>query len=148
MEIIASWAANKMVQLVVAGLALIGVILIPVAIRQAIEIHGISLFGLYAYDGLEKQRDDAKTAKKTAEADRDTWKGNADTLKKGLGVCNASIDQLGAAGDTLAAEAREALARLSGMQAELDAARKRLAAVPGSTQSCPQVDAIFAGAFR
>ena len=99
-------------------------------------------------NGAWKAEANAKRAEKKAEDDRDGWKKATDDFQGGLNTCNASVLGWKTAGDKATAEATANLAKLNAAQASLDAARKRLAAVPKSTDVCPSVDAVFTGAFQ
>jgi hypothetical protein len=57
-----AWASNRIVQLVVGALAIVGVIAAPIAVWQTFEIDGFSLFGWTIADGLRNEAANTKTA--------------------------------------------------------------------------------------
>ena len=73
---------------------------------------------------------------------------NVAVLKSGLARANASIALLAARGRAATAQAQTAVDKAARAQAALSVARHRLASVPRSNETCPAVQAIFAGAFQ
>lgn len=91
MATVMAWFANKLVVLVVCGLALVGVVAGPIAAYEAVEINGIHL-GIFGWNvaivtGLRQEAADAT-------ANYNTCKANRVTLQSVLDRQNGQIDDL------------------------------------------------------
>ncbi|HCE08610.1 MAG TPA: hypothetical protein DEQ40_08420, partial [Oxalobacteraceae bacterium] len=85
-----TWLANKTAMLVVVLLAILGVIMTPVAVVQTVRLDGITVpfFGWHLVDGALEAAADAKR-------DLGTCRTNTKTLQGGIDKQNASIAALG-----------------------------------------------------
>lgn len=143
LELLTGWLAKKAVAIGVTALALLGLVLIPVAAAQYVQIHGFWFFG----EGLK-----AEAARLHQEIDEPVTGyrarlsaalGRANSFETGLNTCNASVDALHKQGaqDTAAAEARLAAERAK--SAALNQRVGALLAAKSTGDICHDADALI-----
>lgn len=139
-----AWLAGKVGKLAVYGLALAGVILIPVAAWQHVTINGWPFVG-GGLRGEVAALDRGINAPVTGYVARlARAEGNSKALDGALGLCSASVERLGLEGK---ARTDEAQARLDRERARGEALSRRvgalLAAQPTTDDLCASAEAFI-----
>lgn len=124
---VAAWATNKVLTIFVCVLALLGLIMTPVAAVQNVRLDGISLFGWHLVDGAVQARDVAYAARDKALSDLGTCNANTKGLRAAINTQNASISALGK--ETADAKARAAAAILAAKAGRQGAAANQRAII-------------------
>ena len=122
---IAKWAGSKIVVVIVAVLALCGIIFTPVAVYQAFEINGYQILW-WGAPGLKAQLETAQDTNKTLT-------NSVTNLTGGLKTCNASVDAAEAAGVKKGKDTQKAAdAKQAGVDAALKEQGRLFAIKPGA----------------
>lgn len=111
-----AWIASKAGQLLVIGLAIIGLLCGPLALWQAIEINGVSVFGwtiAHGYKDAEKLYEAEQTQNKKLQHDYDSVSAAAK-------ACSNQTALWKSRADTAAAEFARTLGELSKARAQVD----------------------------
>lgn len=138
---IEGWLAGKLSGIIIFAVACLSVILLPMVVVQTVRIDGLDLGGWYAVDGYKPLYERALT-------ELVTLRGNNHALEHGLETCNASVDALKKAGDTMTANAQALIAAANGLQPPLAAAAAAVRAMKSSNEKCPVADAIISRGFQ
>lgn len=138
---IATWLADKVWGIVIFCVACLSVILLPALVVQTVRINGITILGWSITDGYKPlyEKDEAALV---------TLRGNNAALSDGIKVCNASVDQLHAAGAKATADAQAAIADREKDAAAYLANIAALKKIKSTNEKCPVGDSILNGAFQ
>lgn len=113
---VAAWLTNKAAMIAVCVLALVGVVAGPVALWEAVEINGVTIFGWHVVDGY-------KAAQGLYEAERaknKTLQGYYDQASSAAKVCSGQTAAWKKASDAANALATQRLKDLEKERAKTD----------------------------